>query len=369
MTFNAPRAYEIADKFRKDKRKTVIAGGFHPTFLPIEALEHADAVCVGEAENIVSTMVEDFQNGRMKSVYRSAPVDLGSLRVPDRSLIRRSLYAVPDALQATRGCPQRCKFCSITEFFGHKFRVRPVEKVIAELETLRNFVLFLDDNIATDAGYAKELFRQMIPLKKRWFSQCSIRIAYDDELLDLAARSGCRGLFIGFESVIQENLKGWGKNFNRAHDFDWAVRKIHAKGIGVMAAIVFGDDGDTRDIFRATLDFLLTSNVDALQATLLTPFPGTPLFEEMDRAGRIVDKDWAHYNFRHVVFEPKNMSREELERGKNWVLHEFYSIRSVGLRFAREVGYLSPSTIARVTVPLNLGYRTRLTADGTFGVL
>ena len=369
MTFNAPRAYEIADRFRKERNKKVIVGGFHPTFMPEEALEHADAVCAGEAENILPVMINDFLSGSLKRIYRNGPVDLRGLPVPDRNLLQRSSYAMPDTVQATRGCPQRCKFCSITEFFGHKFRSRPADEVIDELKTLRTHLLFMDDNIVTDTKYAKDLFRQMIPLRKRWYSQCSIRIAYDGELLDLAAQSGCRGLFIGFESLCEQNLKDWRKSINKSKDFAWAVRNIHARGIAVMAAIVFGDDGDTKRIFPETLGFLLDSNIDVLQATILTPFPGTPLFTEMDESGRIVDKDWGHYDFRHVVFEPKNMRREELKEGHDWVLQEFYSRKSIASRFARELSYLRPATMMRATVPLNISYRTRLSKDGTFAAV
>ncbi len=369
MTFNAPRAYEIADRFRNKRNKKVIVGGFHPTFMPEEALQHADAVCAGEAENIVPVMINDFLNGTLKRIYRNSAVDLRGLKVPNRNLLQRTSYSLPDTVQATRGCPQRCKFCSITQFFGHKFRKRPVDEVIEELKSLRTHLLFMDDNITTDASYAKELFRRMIPLKKRWFSQCSVRIAYDDELLDLAARSGCLGLFIGFESLNEDNLKEWHKSFNKAKDFDWAIRRIHAKGIGIQAAIVFGDDGDTKESFPRTLDFLLRSNIDALQATILTPFPGTPLHAEMERAGRIVDKDWGHYDFRHVVFEPKQMSREDLKEGHDWVLRGFYSRRSIASRFARELSYLNPSTMIRATIPLNIGYRSRLAKDGTFATV
>jgi radical SAM superfamily enzyme YgiQ (UPF0313 family) len=369
MTFNAPRAYEIADRFRRERNKKVIVGGFHPTFMPDEALRHADAVCVGEAENIAPAMISDFLNGSLKPIYRNGPVDLRGLPVLDRNLLQRSSYAVPDAVQATRGCPQQCKFCSIAEFFGHRFRARPADEVIEELKTLGTQLLFMDDNIVADKEYAKDLFRQMIPLRKQWYSQCSIRIAYDDELLNLAAQSGCRGLFIGFESLCEENLRDWRKAINKAKDFEWATRTLHLRGIAVMAAIVFGDDGDTKSIFPETLRFLLDSNIDALQATILTPFPGTPLFTEMDGSGRIVDKDWGHYDFRHVVFEPKNMSREELTQGHDWVLQKFYSRKRITSRFIRELAYLRPATMIRATIPLNIGYRARLSRDGTFAAV
>ncbi|MFH0991468.1 MAG: radical SAM protein [bacterium] len=366
MTFNAPRAYEIADEFRNHRSKPVIVGGYHPSFMPEEVLGHADAVCIGEAENNVPRMIEDFMAGRLSRIYRNGTVDLKGLPVPDRGLIKQGSYSVVDTVQATRGCPQRCTFCSISTFFGQKFRSRPVDEVIEELKQLGKYLLFMDDNIISDADYAKDLFEKMIPLGKIWFSQCSTRVAYNDELLSLARRSGCRGLFVGFESLSQDGLKDWNKSFNRAKDYAWVIKQIHLKGISVCAAIVFGNDSDTPEIFPRTLEFLLTSNVDVLQATILTPFPGTPLFDEMDREGRIVDKNWGHYDFRHVVFEPHRMGREVLKDGHDWVLSKFYSRQSIARRLRNELAYLNPNTMLRATLPLNISYRSRLSADGTF---
>jgi radical SAM superfamily enzyme YgiQ (UPF0313 family) len=363
MTFNAPRAYEVADRFH-DLGKTVIFGGFHPTFMPEEAAEHADAVCIGEAEESVPRMIGDFVSGRLKRFYRSGPVDLRGLKAPDRSLIKKSAYVTPDAVQATRGCPNRCKFCSITAFHRHSFRMRPVEEVVAELEGLGRNVVFMDDNIAADRGYAKELFSKMSPLGKRWFSQCTVGIANDNELLRLASGSGCRGMFVGLESISQENLVACNKGFNRAEGYTRAIEKIHAAGIGVYAGVVFGMDGDRPDVFQKTLAFLDDAKVDALQATILTPFPGTRLYAEMEREGRIFDKDWSKYNFSNVVFEPEGMSAETLKKGHDYVLSAFYSKRSIARRLSRACRYVSPWMVLRLGA-VNLNYRSRLTANGT----
>jgi radical SAM superfamily enzyme YgiQ (UPF0313 family) len=365
MTFNAPRAYEIADRFRNEKGKPVIFGGYHPTFMPEEAIKHADAVCIGEAEKNVPRMIEDFVTKRLEQFYRSEPGDLKGLPIPDRSLIRKSAYITPDAVQATRGCPNLCKFCSITAFFNHHFRARPINEVFEELNMLSRYIIFMDDNIIGDREYAKELFAKMIPLNKRWFSQCSIRIAYDDDLLRLAYDSGCRGMFIGLESISQDNLSAFNKNFNRADDYIRAIEKIHSAGIAVYAGVVFGMDWDTPDVFTKTLSFLYQANIDALQATILTPFPGTPLFDDMDRQGRIINRDWSKYDFSHVVFEPRNMSPEMLNNGHNWVLTRFYSKRSILRRLFRSFGYLKPWIIMRGPGMLNFSYRSRLKANGT----
>lgn len=242
--------------------------------------------------------------------------------------------------------------------------MRPVEEVIEELRLLGRHIMFMDDNLTADKDYAKDLFARMVPLNKRWCSQCGIDIAYNDELLRLAYGSGCRGVFIGLESLYDENLRRWGKG-NKAGDYLKAIGKLHAAGIAVFTGIVLGYDCDSPGVFRDTLDFLYEAKVDALQATVFTPFPGTPLFDEMDKQGRIVEKDWAKYDFRHVVFEPRNMSRETLKKGHDWVLSGFYSRRAVLRRLVNQLAYLDASTVAYASA-LNFGYRTRLKADGTF---
>jgi len=366
MTYNAPRAYEIADRFRIEKGKPVIFGGYHPTFMPEEAMQHADAVCVGEAENNVSRMMEDFLAGQLKPFYRSEPIKLEGLPIPNRDLIRKKDYVPLDVLQATRGCHYLCSFCSVAAFHQYRLRTRPVAEVIAELKTLGPHILFMDDNLVGDREYAKQLFSEMIPLGKIWFSQCGIEIAYDDELLHLASRSGCRGLFIGFESLSQRNLRSWKKHSNRGKDYLAVVRKLHATGIGVFAGFVFGSDDDGPDVFERTLKFILEANIESLQATRMTPFPGTPLFEEMERQGRILDKDWSHYDFNHVVFEPLHMRRETLDLGVSWVLRQFYTRRRVVRRVWKGLHYLHPAVVLRAVLPLNLSFQGRLAADGNF---
>ena len=364
MTFNAPRAYELAGIFRKQYGKPVIFGGFHPSLLPEEAIGHADAVCLGEAEANLPRMIRDFRAGRLQQFYRNGAADLNHLPVPNRRLVRRTAYALPEAVQATRGCPHGCTFCSISAFFGRQFRMRPVDEVIDELRSLGRHLIFMDDNLTANREYARELFARMIPLRKRWVSQCSASIGDDGELMDLAARSGCRGLFLGLESLSQDGLAGWNKRFNRVSDYDRIVRRLHERGIGVIAGIVFGHDWDTPAVFSRTLQFLVESKIDALQATILTPFPGTPLFREMETEGRMIDRDWAHYDFANVVFEPKQMSRETLQAGHRWVLNRFYSCSTIARRLLRSVHYLSPATILRACVPLDFGYRARLRASG-----
>jgi radical SAM superfamily enzyme YgiQ (UPF0313 family) len=363
MTYNAPRAYEIAQKFRREKGKPVIFGGYHPTLLPEEAGRHADAVCVGDAEPTVPTMIEDFKNGRLKPIYTSRPASLENLPIPKRELIEAKDYAPLSVIQATRGCHFRCTFCSVAAFHQYKFRTRPIDEVLAELETLGNYVLFMDDSLTADREYAKELFSKMIPLGKTWFSQCSISIAQDPELLELARQSGCRGLFVGFESLSSKNLQTWKKHKNIGQDYLEIVNNLHAAGIAVYAGFVFGTDDDTPDVFQNTLEFLLESNVEVLQATTMTPFPGTPLHDEMSAGGRILDKDWSLYDFGHVVYEPKHMSRETLYNGVAWVKNQFYSRNRIFRRAWRSRQYMGSSLVLKAVLPLNLGYRQKMAGE------
>lgn len=366
MTYNAPRAYEIADRFRIEKGKPVIFGGYHPTFMPEEAIQHADAVCLGEAEGNVPSMMEDLVAGRLQQFYCSQPVELVGLPRPNPALIRKRAYAPVDVLQATRGCHYQCSFCSVAAFHRYHFRTRPVGEVIDELKSLRRLVLFIDDNIIANREYAQELFTEMIPLKKRWLSQCSMLIAEDEELLHLAARSGCLGLFVGFETLSEAGLRAWKKKTNLGRDYLAVVRRLHTAGIGVCAGFVFGGDDDAPDVFERTLEFLLEANVESLQATRLTPFPGTPLYAELDRQGRIFDTDWSHYDFNHVVFEPQHMSRETLDIGVAWVWWQFHTRRRIARRIWGSLHYLDPVSVLGGVLPLNLGWRYRLSTDGNF---
>ncbi len=365
MTYNAPRAYELADRIRNHQKIPVIAGGFHPTFMTDEALAHFNAVCVGEAEANIPAMISDFKAGRLRGAYRHDLVQPETIPIPDRSLLKRGAYYSVEAVQATRGCTHQCTFCSITSFFDHRFRKRPVDSVIEELKPLGRSLLFMDDNITLDPSYAAELFTRMIPLRKQWYSQCSISIASNPTLLDLAARSGCRGLFIGFESLSDQVLSSWHKSTNIRRDYIRDAERIHRAGIGIYAGIVLGYDGDGPETFGKTLDFLREANIDALQATILTPFPGTPLWDTMSKDGRILDTDWGHYDFRHVVFQPTGMTTEALKAGHDWLLSKFYSRCAILARSFRALAYMPLPVVATVPLPLNLAYRQRLKTDGT----
>lgn len=354
MTALAPRAYEIADAFRS-RGIPVVLGGMHPSTLPEEAKAHADAVVIGEAEGSWPQLIEDLKNGSLKPFYRQRErLRLENMVIPRRDLLNRSRYLVPDTVQTTRGCPFACSFCTVSQFFGHEFRFRPVEEVVREVQALEGEVIaFVDDNIVGHPAYAKRLFKALAPLKIKWFSQGSLNIARDEDLLRLAAESGCIGLFIGFESLSPSNLKAVGKAVNRVEEYSAAIKKIHEYGIAIEGAFIFGFDEDDESIFERTVKFAQENRLEAAQFGILTPFPGTPLREQLEREGRIINNDWGEYTISKVVFEPKLMSPRTLQEGFNWAWQEFYSLGSI----SRRLGLVKKH--AAILWALNLNIRKR----------
>ena len=366
MTALAPRAYEIARGFRAPGKK-VIGGGFHATLCPEEASDHFDAVVIGDAEGAWEEVLRDIEAGRLRKTYRSChPGD--RLRVPAarRDLLARNerQYVTVNAIQAGRGCEHACRYCSVTAFHEHAYRRRPLEEVLAELRGMERDLIFVDDNIMSCRAYARELFRMMIPLKKRWVGQCSIEIADDPELLRLAHESGCCGLFIGIETVNRENLAAMDKRFN-GH-YEERLAKIRRQGISVVAGMIVGLDRDDPGVFERNLEFLQRTRIDGLQLNILTPLPGTPLFEDMKRAGRMTDLDWSRYDFRHVVFRPQGMTAAQLQEGADWLYAQFYRLDRILLRFVR-----TPATCgwtpALLGLKLNLTYRYDNRREGIRG--
>ena len=264
MTPLAPRGYDIADTYRA-KGVRVVLGGIHATMMPDEAAQHADAVVIGEAETTWPTVLKDFENQTLRSRYQPAGFcGLDRLAVPHRHLLPRKAYFFINTLQTTRGCPFDCEFCSVTSFYGHTYRTRPVEDIVAEVEQMQGgFIFFVDDNIVGKPAYAKKLFKALIPLKVKWFSQASLSIVKDNELLDLAQQSGCSGLFIGFESLSQESLKAMGKSVNRVAEYRDAIRAIHDHGIGIQGSFIFGTDQDDSAVFADVLRFIETTHLEA----------------------------------------------------------------------------------------------------------
>lgn len=330
MTPLAKRGYEIADTYRQ-QGVPVVLGGIHPTMMKDEAKAHADAVVLGEAEAIWPQVLSDFKRGDLKSFYRADNFcSLDRLRIPRRDLLNKDAYFFVNTIQTTRGCPFDCDFCSVTSFYGRTFRVRPVEDVVNEIGQVGGgFIFFVDDNIVGTPSYAKELFRALIPLKVKWFSQASLSIVKDRELLDLAQNSGCKGLFIGFESLSQKSLQAMGKPINRVNRYAEAIRMIHDHGIGIQGSFIFGTDNDDASVFSKVLRFIEKTHLEAAIFSVLTPFPGTRIQKALQRENRIIHTDWEKYDMNHVVFKPKKMTPEELQDGFDWVYKKLYGYRSI----------------------------------------
>lgn len=333
MTAAAPRAYALADLFR-GRGVRVVLGGMHPTLMPEEALGHADAVCVGEAEGVWARILDDARANRLARVYRRAPSDLVAVPRPPRDFLRSRHYGTLQAVQATRGCPNSCAFCSVSAFHQGRFRCRPVEEVVAEVAAFANrFFVFVDDNLIADRDYARELFCALRPLRKLWISQATLEIADDQELVRLAADSGCIGMFVGIETFSEANLTSVDKGFNKVSEYRDKIRALHEHGIGVEAGIVFGFEGDDPGVFRRTLTLLDDLAIDLAQVSILTPLPGTPFHDRMRQ--RIFDRNWSRYDFHHVVFEPRRMSAADLQAGHDWITYQFYRPWRIARRLAR----------------------------------
>ncbi|UCF67143.1 MAG: B12-binding domain-containing radical SAM protein [Acidobacteriota bacterium] len=357
MTAAAPRAYVLADFFRR-RGFPVVLGGTHPTLMPEEALTHADAICVGEAEGVWPRIIEDARAGKLKGVYRGVPRALNSLALPPRQLLDSRHYGTVQAVQATRGCPNRCAFCTVSAFHEGRFRCRPVSDVVAEVAALPDrFFVFVDDNLTANRDYARELLRALRPLDKLWISQSTLDVTDDLELVRLAAQSGCIGLFVGLETFSAANLVSVEKGFNRVNEYRDRISTLHAHGIGVEAGIVFGFERDDPSVFQRTLTALDDLAIDMVQVSILTPLPGTAFHDSM--RVRIFDRDWSHYDFHHVVFEPRRMSAEDLQAGHDWVTYQFYRPWRIARRLARMARRPGSWRVLPYAAAINLAYYGR----------
>lgn len=355
FTAEIPSAYSIADEFRR-RKVPVVMGGVHVSALPDEALQHADAVVIGEADMVWEPLLRDFERGAMQPRYKAAELcTMQKMKAPRRDLLQREMYvSCFNTVQATRGCPFDCEYCAVTGVFGRKFRTRPVSEVIEEIRTFdtKDF-FFVDDNICGNPEYAKELFRALIPLKKAWGGQTAITFSRDPELLDLYARSGGEYAFIGFETISEQNLSSINKKWNNVDSYGESIRRIHDAGINILGSFIFGLDGDDAGVFHRTLDFIMKHNIDAAQFHILTPFPGTRLFNTLESEGRIIDRNWAKYHTGEVVFQPAKMTPSELESGFYHIFRETYTFPNLLKRTFRSFRGL-PYRLA-----MNLSYRKK----------
>jgi radical SAM superfamily enzyme YgiQ (UPF0313 family) len=331
MTQTCIRGYGIANEFKK-RGKIVVFGGIHATSMPEEAIRFGDAVVIGEAEGLWDVVLEDIKHRRLKSFYKLDKLpDLQKYIRPRRDLIKCSSGKFSIApIETTRGCPYNCDFCSVSRFFGTRQRHKAIRDVITDIESCKEKNLFfLDDNITGDKRFAKELFREMIPLKKIWVGQASIQVANDPELLKLAYKSGCRALLIGFESMSESGISQYRKTLKTIDENILAVKKLHENGIMTMASLIFGLDSDTHEVFDVAYEFLTGAKAAFFQACVMTPYPGTPVFNKLRAQGRILTDDWRRYDASKVIINPDNISPEDLLDGYNKIKWHFYSYKSI----------------------------------------
>ena len=366
LTELALRAYQIGDTYRR-KGVKVVMGGIHPTVLPDEALEHADAVVVGEAEGIWPQLVADAASGQMQRIYRAGTMtDLNGLPKPRRDLFPetngKGYIPIPIGVETSRGCPYDCEFCCIGQTLGQQYRVRPVQEVIAEIEAIDSpHLFFVDDALGLNRKAAKELFTEMIPLRRAWLAQGTVSLAEDPELLGLMKRAGCLGLLIGFESVQKGTQDEVNKIKNLSIDFYEAMRRFHGEGFGILGCFVFGFDYENKDVFEQTLEFIMKSRMDCVQLRILTPYPGTRLYTRLSSEGRLFVDDWwlRGYPPDTLLFQPKGMTADELISGFARLNRQAYSFGAMTKRFFGMSPWKRTLFGCQVYAGLNLSTRNR----------
>ncbi|HEU4440354.1 MAG TPA: radical SAM protein [Methylomirabilota bacterium] len=334
MTAYVNRGYEIADAFRA-RGIPVVMGGVHPSFMPQEALKHADAVVIGEAELVIPKLLDDLERGHMRGVYRAERLHpMVGVPMPRYDLLKKHRYVNRTFVQTSRGCHQGCTFCAEPLMNGLKFRYRPVDEVVREIDNCGSRIISINDaDFFGTADRPKEVMRALIGRGIQWQAGVTSKLAQDDRMLELAARSGCTLLSIGFESITRSTLTSVHKHVNRPETFAALVDKVHSYGIMVFGLFMFGFDGDDASVFEITARFNIEADYDACAYSVLTPYPGTLTWYEMKKAGRIVSYDWTKYDQANVVYRPAQMTGDQLRLGQTAAYERFYSVASMARRF------------------------------------
>jgi len=330
LTVKVDTLYRAADIARKYRRRgiPVVMGGIHATARPSDCLPIADSVVIGEAESIWPRLLEDAARGRLRRVYRNrGPVDIATVPVPQWRLLHDQRYLFTNTIRIGRGCPWRCDFCyNSASNVDARYRMKPIRNILTEIESLGvRHVMFIDDNFIGNPTRSRTLLNELRKMDLVWHTAVSADIGHHDDLLDLMADSGCKSLFVGFESVNQANLRQCRKAQNRCEEYEQTIARIHARGMMVNASLVFGFDEDESDVFANTVHWLVRNHVATMTAHILTTYPGTRLYRNLLTEGRIIDHDLRHYNTAHCVFRPKKMTPDELEAGHRRAYKEFYS--------------------------------------------
>ena len=352
ITGTAMRAYELAGHFRS-RGIAVVLGGPHVTLIPEDARPHANAVVVGYAEESWPQLLRDFAAGNLQPVYRQSPgLEIGGRPFPRRDLLPAKHFLTSNVFEATRGCVHSCEFCVVPAAWGRKPFQKPVEEVVADIRQHgARKLIFVDLNLIADRGYALRLFAALVPLKLQWYGLATVLMADDPEMLELAARSGCKGLLMGLESISPQNLRASRKGFNSPEKFFQAVERLHDNGIALQGCFVFGLDHDDPDVFLKTAEFAVQARIDLPRFAVVTPFPNTALYKRLEAEGRILTKNWELYDGQHVVFRPAKLSVRELQEGTEAAWKHAYSFRSIARRISH-----SPAPWP-VRLGTNIGYR------------
>jgi radical SAM superfamily enzyme YgiQ (UPF0313 family) len=352
ITGSAVRAYEIADQLRA-RGIPVVLGGPHITLIPEDAAARADAIVVGYAEETWPQLLRDFVAGAMQPRYDQQPnLSLANLPFARRELMPKRSYLTTHVFEATRACVHSCDFCVVPTAWGIKPFQKPVEEVVADIrQHYAKKIIFIDLNLIADKVYAAKLFEALIPLKIQWFGLSTVLLGKDPALLKLAARSGCSGLLMGFESITPDNLKQSKKGFNSPEQYRDLVEQLHAHKITLMACFTFGMDYDTPDVFLKTARFAVEAHIDLPRFAIVTPFPNTGLYRRLDAEGRILTKNWELYDAQHVVFRPAQMTPEQIYAGHEQAWKHAYSYGNIARRF------IGSRIQAPVWMIANFGYR------------
>ena len=354
ITGTSSRAYAFADYFRALGR-TVVLGGVHPTMLPNEASQHADAVVTGFAEQTFPQLLRDYVRGELKPRYvQNADYTIVGRPTPRRDLLpHKRRYITTNTVEVVRGCALGCTFCAYPVAFGSAVHKRPVAEAIAEIAALPGkYVVIPDINLLAGRAWTDEFFTALAPLKKKWFGLVTSAIGQDDKLIKLFADSGCQGLLIGFESINAESQKFFHKRVNKVGGYPELMRKLHDVGIVVQGCFAFGGDDEDATVFERTVELIAQTQIDLPRYSILTPFPNTVHYRQLEAEGRIFERDWAMYDVEHVVFQPKKMTVDQLYEGITWAWNETYKLPAIAKRLAPYDRALLPSLVTNL-----FGYR------------
>jgi len=347
------RASEISYQFRKRGTK-VVFGGIHASSNPKEMHHHCDSVLIGEAEGVWEKLLDDFDKSRLKSIYQNnSGTNLSEFPIPKWSYADTSKYLYHNIIVTSRGCPFKCDFCyNSGKYARRKYRNRPIDDVIFEISQMKTKqVLIIDDNFIGNPKWTKEFIERIKPMGLTWSAAVSTDMVYHKDLIDDFAESGCKSLFIGFESINEKSIQSVGKRQNKISKYEELIKLLHDRNIMVNASLVFGFDNDDKSVFKNTLNWLIKNKIETMTSHILTPYPGTKLYERLEKEGRIIDNDLTHYNTSNVVFQPKNMTPRELRSGYLQMYKDFYSFKNIMKRLPVKPTAVKPFLL------FNFGYR------------